>query len=188
MGDTTGLSPGAFWDASLAIYAKPGVAARCLALQDRWQMDVNLLLFCLHAGRQGHVLTPGELQALDAAAAPWRDNVVRPLRSVRRWLKAHVPALPAPAALPTPADASALREQTQAAEVAAERCQQLAMAQAVPLASGTASCKLAADNLAACASRTAAWPDPALEAALHALAQDAFADGPPASAIRPAAH
>ncbi len=175
------LPAGAFWDASLRVYAQPGVAHLCLTLQDTWQLDVNLLLFCLHAGGQGHLLTAAELQALDAAAAPWRDHVVRPLRSVRRWLKGQAPSLP------EPADAQALRQQTQAAELAAECCQQLAMAQAVPLASGRGSYALALANLRACAARTAApWPHAALEAALQALAQAAFAAQPPAGSAQPA--
>ena len=39
------LTPDLFWQHSLHIYAQPGVAKACLALQDDYQVNVNLLLF-----------------------------------------------------------------------------------------------------------------------------------------------
>ena len=33
-----------FWQYSIVFYARPGVAAACLALQDREKADVNLIL------------------------------------------------------------------------------------------------------------------------------------------------
>jgi uncharacterized protein (TIGR02444 family) len=36
----------AFWDFSLKVYAAAGVADECILLQDRFGIDVNLLLFC----------------------------------------------------------------------------------------------------------------------------------------------
>ncbi|NVK55846.1 MAG: TIGR02444 family protein [Alteromonadaceae bacterium] len=38
------LTNDAFWQHSLAVYSKPGVAEACLTLQDRYQVNVNLLL------------------------------------------------------------------------------------------------------------------------------------------------
>ena len=42
----TQLSPGAFWEFSLAFYAPEPVGAACLSLQDRRGADVNILLLC----------------------------------------------------------------------------------------------------------------------------------------------
>ncbi|MGE4220898.1 MAG: TIGR02444 family protein, partial [Alphaproteobacteria bacterium] len=36
----------ALWPFSLSVYARPGVAEACLALQARRGLDVNLLLWC----------------------------------------------------------------------------------------------------------------------------------------------
>lgn len=77
-----------FWDFSLAVYRRPGVPAACLDLQDRRGADVNVLLFAAWAGAAcGVRLTGAELARLDAAVAPWREEVVRPLRAVRRRAK-----------------------------------------------------------------------------------------------------
>ena len=42
-----------FWDFSLEVYAKEGVADACLRLQDDLGIDVNMLLFCCWAGHSG---------------------------------------------------------------------------------------------------------------------------------------
>ncbi len=73
-----------FWDFSLALYARPGIAPACLTLQDSHGQDVNLLLFCCWVGEP---LTAAALAEADALVAPWRTQVVQPLRAVRRWLK-----------------------------------------------------------------------------------------------------
>ncbi|MBP2230680.1 uncharacterized protein (TIGR02444 family) [Azospirillum agricola] len=78
-----------FWDFSLAVYGRPGVPAACLALQDGRGVDVNLLLFAAWAGMDcAAALSPAALERIDAAVADWRREVVRPLRAVRRRVKA----------------------------------------------------------------------------------------------------
>ncbi len=77
-----------FWDFSLDVYAREGVAGACLRLQDDNDIDVNMLLFCCWAGHSGG----GELRKrfiADAAGAvgAWHDEIVRPLHRVRRRLK-----------------------------------------------------------------------------------------------------
>ena len=105
-----GASGNPFWDFSLAVYGRPGVAAACLDLQDRLGLDVNILLFLAWAGQGcGVRLDRAELERIDAAVAPWRAEVVRPLRAVRRRVKA---------------EDAALYERLKAAELAAERLQQ----------------------------------------------------------------
>ena len=44
-----------FWDFSLAIYRLPGVADRLIALQDDYDADVNLVLFCCWCGQEGRL-------------------------------------------------------------------------------------------------------------------------------------
>lgn len=77
-----------FWQFSLAVYGREGVGRACLDLQDRLGADVNLLLFCCWSGAvRGRILSWDELSRLIQAVAPWRSNVVGPLRAVRRYLK-----------------------------------------------------------------------------------------------------
>ncbi len=108
---------GGFWDFSLAVYHRPGVADACLALQDRHGLDVNLLLFCCWAASMGRVLDRGTLGAAEAAVATWRNQVVRPMRSLRRRLKREVEGFPA-------GEVEALRGRLLEAELAAERLEQ----------------------------------------------------------------
>ena len=39
-----------FWDYSLDVYMQDKVGAACIDLQERYQLDVNVLLFCLWFG------------------------------------------------------------------------------------------------------------------------------------------
>ena len=118
-----------FWDFSLALYGREGVARACVALQDRRGLDVNLLLFCCWAGSRGRRLDPADLKGLDAAVRPWRDAVVRPLRGIRRWLKTQ-----APGALAAPAQR--LREKIKAEELQAEAVEQALLAQILKIPDG----------------------------------------------------
>ena len=115
-----------FWRFSLAVYARPGVAPSCLALQDRLGLDVNLLLFCCWAAARGHRLGPPELAAARAASEPWQREIVEPLRRIRRQLAQ-------PTAL-DPGDAAILYDQAQQLELAAEEAEQRLLAAAVPFA------------------------------------------------------
>jgi uncharacterized protein (TIGR02444 family) len=77
-----------FWAFSLALYARPGVAAACLRLQDERGLDVNLLLLCCWLARSGRGrLSEDDLAAAEADATPWRRDVIEPLRAVRRAFK-----------------------------------------------------------------------------------------------------
>jgi len=100
----------ALWRFCLRVYAAPGAADACLALQDEAGVDIPLLLAALWSAVEGPgVLDAAALTALDAVVADWRDNVVRPLRRIRRWMKASGHA------------AHPLRERVKADELAAER-------------------------------------------------------------------
>ena len=113
----------AFWRFSQESYDRPGVAALCLALQDRDGRDVNILLLALYAGAVlGRRLDAQDFAALEAAVAAWRDQVTLPLRAARRGLKGW-------AADP---GAMALRRSVQAAELESERLAQGLLLAALP--------------------------------------------------------
>lgn len=76
-----------FWNFSGRIYAQAHVRDACLELQDSRSADVNILLFCLwRAANNGEILSKAALRQLDDAVAAWRNQVIRPLREVRRGL------------------------------------------------------------------------------------------------------
>ena len=108
----------AFWTYSLKIYARPDMRRRCLELQDEAGADVNILMLCLWLASLGKPALPAEtLNRIDRAAAPWRDQVIRPLRQARRGLAAF-------AALP---EGVALKVRLQDLELDAEHQAQLAL-------------------------------------------------------------
>lgn len=102
----------ALWDWAVATYARPGVADACLRLQDEHEQSVPLLLWALWSAEAGR--TPDLLTGA-ATARAWEEEVVGPLRRLRRALKALEP---------DPAfgqDREAVRDQVKAVELDAER-------------------------------------------------------------------
>jgi uncharacterized protein (TIGR02444 family) len=83
-----------FWRFSLRFYARPAISAACLVLQDEGGADVNLLLFLLFLAEHQRQVTKDDVARLDAAIRAWRDCVVKPLRELRRALKAGVGTIP----------------------------------------------------------------------------------------------
>ena len=77
----------AFWDFSVHLYDRPGVEAACLALQERHELDVNLLLWGLWLADCGVRLDHVILDRARAAVDLWQEEIVRPLRAVRRGLR-----------------------------------------------------------------------------------------------------
>ncbi|MBN2993354.1 TIGR02444 family protein [Pseudomonas cedrina subsp. fulgida] len=71
------------WSFSLATYARPGVEAACLRLQEQGA-DVCLLLCGAWLEQRAVVVTAERIQALKHIAGPWQTQVIEPLRSVRR--------------------------------------------------------------------------------------------------------
>lgn len=110
-----------FWRFSLHLYARPGVADACLALQDRCGADVNLLLFLLWMTLSRRSFSAGAVRALDEKIRDWRETVVVPLRTLRRNSKQG-------SAFVAPAVSEAFRTRVKALELEAERVQQEAMA------------------------------------------------------------
>ncbi len=109
-----------FWSFSVRTYRKEGVAEACLSLQERHGIDVNVLLYCCWYGSTRGELDPPAMERILSFADPWAENVVRPLRAARTWLKstgcshAFVPDEPC----------MALREEIKRAELRAEQLQE----------------------------------------------------------------
>lgn len=112
-----------FWDFSVRTYSQAGVADACLALQDQYGVDVNLLLYCCWAGGRSAALDDETFRrALDFSQI-WADRVVRPLRGVRRWMKSSGCAHE----LVVLDDCMALRQAIKSDELRAEKLQQAAL-------------------------------------------------------------
>src|SRR5579862_3111801 len=106
----TAAAGDAFWRFSLALYARPGVAAALIALQDRAGRDVNLILFGLWLGAtKGERLDAAAARQAAAAIAPL-TAVVAPLRALRRRLKGDADP-----------DVAAMRRRIVSLEIVAER-------------------------------------------------------------------
>ncbi|CAN5395207.1 hypothetical protein BH11ACT7_BH11ACT7_11410 [soil metagenome] len=122
---------------SLDVYRADDVGGACLHLQDRFDVDVNLVLFASYVGAvRGEVLTAQRLAAAHGRVDPWHRDVVRALRAVRRGLKTG----PAPAPNQSTAE---LRRKVQQVEIEAELIELAELGQLIvdteaPQATGTA--------------------------------------------------
>ncbi|MGH6725152.1 MAG: TIGR02444 family protein [Pseudolabrys sp.] len=109
------------WNFSIAVYGAPQVEGECLKAQDRFGLDVNLLLLCAYIGAMhGVALTADDIAAARREAGAWHEDIIKPLRAARRTLKTIDWGENAPPA----AAASELRTQVKAAELEAERIEQ----------------------------------------------------------------
>ena len=115
------------WAFALAIYAKPGVAEACLALQDEAGVDVMMLLTTTFAAvKHRLLLAPDEIRALNEACRLWREQIVWPLRAIRSGLKAGLQ--------PAPSEATEqFRSQVKALELAAEKLENKLLVECLPL-------------------------------------------------------
>ena len=78
------------WDFAVRLYGEPGVSEACLVLQDRFGVDIPLMLWAAWLGEGADLPTLG---AGDRAVGPWRARAVRPLRALRRHLRDSVAGL-----------------------------------------------------------------------------------------------
>lgn len=76
-----------FWDYSLEVYKQPGVADACLYLQDRYGLNVNLVLFCAWTAKYGYAaLSEDQVVTAIRRVSDWQRQVVTQLRHIRRAL------------------------------------------------------------------------------------------------------
>lgn len=109
-----------FWNYSVATYSKAGVAEACLHLQEQLGIDVNVLLYCCWYGCTRGTLDGATMERILLFAEPWAENVVRPLRAARTWMKSVGCVSPF-----VPGDeCMALREEIKRAELKAEHLQE----------------------------------------------------------------
>jgi len=78
-----------FWIFSCAFYDKDGIKEVCLELQDTYNADVNIILFCLWLAKQNIILSPEDFQQIDQKTSHWRTQIIHPLRQARRQIQDH---------------------------------------------------------------------------------------------------
>ena len=142
------------WDWTLAAYGRPGVPEACLDLQDRYGRNTSFLLWAAWAESQGRTPDDALLASAAVVARSWEQEVLGPLREVRRVLKPVRPPVDDTAR-------EALREDVKATELRAERLLMETLEGLTPAGPSGG-----ADTVARAA---AAWGGPDCAAALAAL-------------------
>ena len=97
----------------LTLYEAEGVEEACLDLQDRFDLDVTLILMCCWVGQHGVRLSPDALAQAEQSVKPWRETAIDPIRALRRRLKEAVGPI-------DPERAKSVRDLIKQAELAAE--------------------------------------------------------------------
>ncbi|WP_233741633.1 TIGR02444 family protein [Agrobacterium vitis] len=75
------------WTAMCTLYRAPEVSQLCVRLQDAYGIDVPLLLLLFYADQQEIGTDIKDLNAFLTDAASWREDVVKPLRTIRQGMK-----------------------------------------------------------------------------------------------------
>jgi len=141
------------WEWTLEAYGRPGVAEATLALQDARGQNTSLLLWAVWAeGPDAEALSRGV-----AVTRAWDATVLQPIRKVRRDLKPAFPGIGDEAR-------EGLRQDVKDAELRAERVLMESLEHLVGHERG------AHPALEALRAASAAWGQPAPDAALAALA------------------
>ncbi len=84
-----------FWEFSVSFYRKPGVADACLFVQDRYGLNVNVILFCIWAADTGRgMLTSVQINTALHRVADWEEQVIKPLREIRRTCRQEALGIP----------------------------------------------------------------------------------------------
>jgi uncharacterized protein (TIGR02444 family) len=168
MSDSSALPSHPFWEYSLRLYARPGVQQACLQLQDEFDLDVNIVLFCAWTGAEGPgQLHAEELQRCIAQGGVWQHEVVKPLRSIRRRLKTELLGA-------SPELSAAFRPGVQSLEIEAEHVQQLILADTVPIDRGVRGSREAVANLLAYTNVSGLAPTGPVRGPLLTILQQAF--------------
>ena len=83
-----------FWNYSKQLWSLPEVDTLCLELQNQYDINVNILLFCYWVGSQNLSLSEDDIQTLIDTAQPWQ-TIITPLRDSRKLMQQHLIAIPA---------------------------------------------------------------------------------------------
>lgn len=77
--------PSLFWDFSTDFYRLSAVEDSCLALQEKYQLNVNLILFCYWLAKNKQLLSIEQWQQIISISLPW-EEIIKPLRQSRKLI------------------------------------------------------------------------------------------------------
>jgi len=159
-----------FADFSARVYRKPGVADACLFIQERYGLNVNLVLFCLWvADRGGGALTAGQIDTAMRRVIDWEAQVIEPLRAIRKTCRSE--ALGVPEFL-----LQMFAPQIETAELGAAQVERLVLASLVPdTGPSTGEADAAVRSLDTYVGKLGIAPDAQLAECLTAILQAVFA-------------
>lgn len=80
-------TPSSLWGFALTFYAKPQIAETCIDLQDNYGCNVCLLISLRWLDEREEYLSAAELINLELHVHAWTQQVIEPLRALRRLLK-----------------------------------------------------------------------------------------------------
>ena len=83
------------WSFSEQTYSLPEVKDICLDLQNNFDADINIILYCLWIADKCIKLNQEDVKALIQATLPWQNSILKPLRDARKMMKQHIIAMPA---------------------------------------------------------------------------------------------
>ncbi|KTD47209.1 hypothetical protein Lrub_2131 [Legionella rubrilucens] len=84
-----------FWQFSNHLYRNPQVKTICLTLQNQWQYNVNLLLFCAWLSQTKRLIRFKDMRSAVDLVTEQQSRLTEPLRCARQYLA----ALPADVAI-----------------------------------------------------------------------------------------
>ena len=82
------------WTFSEQTYSLPDVEEICLKLQNLYDADINIILYCFWVAEKGIPLSHDDASLLIKTTEPWQKNILKPLRDARRMMKQHIIAMP----------------------------------------------------------------------------------------------
>lgn len=82
-----------FWNYSTQIWTLPGLETTCLELQNKHEVNVNILLYCCWTGDKNLSINDDDLQMLLDTTQPWQ-TIIKPLRDSRKMMKQSLLAMP----------------------------------------------------------------------------------------------
>ena len=78
------------WNFSNKFYKRDDVRSVCLALQDEFGFDINIVLYCCWMAVSGHpIIKTEELSEIVNTTRPWQNEVISDLRKVRIRMKSN---------------------------------------------------------------------------------------------------
>ena len=75
------------WRFSNTIYSREGVSKILLYAQNKYLIDINMILYTAWLASINRSLTVEDIRAAEKLVKPWRTEIIVPIRKVRRSLK-----------------------------------------------------------------------------------------------------